>query len=240
MRHRKIFQKTFALKTYRLRLTEGRDYTLAYSNNKKAGRAKCKISFIGNYKGVKAITEEFTINPFDLKDFDVDNIIVTDKVSGGKPRTYKSVPYIVENETNVLIKSSEFKFTYYLEDKTTEMKGSAGKLTSGKVWVKIEPKNSNGNYKGDPVYVSYNVRENGTDLSKAKVTFTPNKVPYTGSPLTPVCNIDDTPISENDKLEVRYLNNVNKGKATVIVIGTGDTYVGSKTATFTITASDIK
>lgn len=224
-------------------LEKGKDYTLAYGNNKKVGTAKCKINFIGNYKGVKAITKEFTIKPFNIADFYDDNIIIADLTSGGKPGTYKSVPYIIDNEANALVKSSEFKLTYYVnEAMTTEMKE---KLSSGKVWVKIEPKNAaKGNYTGSRV-VSYTIRESGTDLSKAKVTFDPNKPVYTGSSLTPSCSVElnKTKLdnSNNDKYNVRYLSNVYKGKATVIITGAdGSDYVGSKTATFTIAASDIK
>ncbi|MBD5469786.1 MAG: hypothetical protein HDR19_01340 [Lachnospiraceae bacterium] len=227
-------------------LEKGKDYTLAYSNNKKAGTAKCKINFIGNYKGIKAITKEFKINQFNIADFYEDNIIITDKTSGGKPGIYKSVPYIIDNEADALVKSSEFKFTYYVDEAMTkEMKGSDGKLTSGKIWVKIEPKNAaKGNYTGTRT-VSYNIHENGTDLSKAKITFNPSKPAYTGSPLEPECSVavNGATInnSNNDKYNVRYLSNINKGKATVIITGAdGSEYVGSKTATFTIVASDIK
>ncbi|MDE7206528.1 MAG: hypothetical protein K2N90_05135, partial [Lachnospiraceae bacterium] len=220
-------------------LEKGRDYTLAYSNNKKAGTAKCKINFIGNYKGVKAITKEFKINQFNIADFDADNIIAADLTSGGKPGAYKSVPYIIDNEANALIKSSEFKFTYYVDEAMkTEMKE---KLTSGKIWVKIEPKNAaKGNYTGTRT-VSYTIRESGKDLSKAKITFEPNKPAYTGSEVTPECKVDGTSIKNDPKYQVRYLSNINKGKATVIITGAeGSDYVGSKTATFTIAASDIK
>ena len=43
-----------------------------------------------------------------------------------------------------------------------------------------------------------------------------------------------------DTYRVTYVNNVNKGKATVIVTGKGDSYVGSKTGIFSIVAWNIK
>lgn len=113
-----------------------------------------------------------------------------------------------------------------------------GKLSSGQVWVKIEPKNDKGNFTGERK-VSYMIREGGKDLSKAKVTFSPDKAVYTGSPLEPECSVDGKSIKNNEKFHVRYLSNVNKGKATVIITS-ADEYVGSKTATFTITAFGIK
>ena len=44
----------------------------------------------------------------------------------------------------------------------------------------------------------------------------------------------------NPKLMIRYTNNIHKGKATIIINGDGETYVGSKTATFSITTKNIK
>lgn len=237
------------------RLQENRDYTLKYSNNRKAGTAKCKISFLGNYKGTKAVTREFKINPFDMKDFSADNIIVPDQSAGNKPGIYKSTPYIIEEGTNVLLKSSAFKLTYYVKGDprvsgsgAVEMKGSNGRIQSGTVWVKVEPKNAN--YTGEPVYVSYEVRAGGSDLSKAKVSFTPNRIPYTGRPITETevaCKVQlngatvyDSGTMPNDKISVRYVNNISKGKATVIITGNGTDYTGTKKAVFTIAASNIK
>lgn len=156
---------------------------------------------------------------------------------------YKSVPYIIDNEADVLVKSSEFKYTYYTDE---TLKTEMGKLSSGQVWVKIEPKNAaKGNYTGTRT-VSYFVRDSGKDLAKAKITFNPGKPSYTGGALEPECSVDGTPIKNNEKFNIRYLNNVNKGKATVIIttkaggIETDSDYVGGKTAGFTIGASDIK
>ena len=224
-------------------LIKGKDYTLAYSNNKKAGTAKCKINFIGNYKGIKAKEKTFTIDKFDLRNFSESDIIIPDMTSGSKEGIYKSVPYIIERDINgnavALAKSSEFKFTYSVNGK--EMKGSDGKIAEGQIQLTIEPKNDKSNYTGSRT-VTYNVRKDGTDLSKAKITFNPNKPAYTGGEVTPECSVSDKngPIDKS-KYQVIYLNNLNQGKATAIIIGApGSDCVGGKTATFTIAASNIK
>lgn len=40
--------------------------------------------------------------------------------------------------------------------------------------------------------------------------------------------------------DIHYLNNVEKGKATIVVTGNGTDTVGSKTVTFTIAAKSLK
>lgn len=244
----------------RIKLTENKDYTLKYSNNKKAGTAKCKVSFMGNYKGTQTVTKEFTINAAKMDDFinlSAGEIIIPDKDSKGKEGIYKSVPYMIEKGTgaDVLLKSSAFNLTYYVKGDprvsgsgAVEMKGRDGRIAEGTVWVKIAPKNAN--YTGAPVYVSYEVRNGGSDLSKAKVTFMPSKTSYTGKQVTEkevTCSvvlngkeIYNSKTNKDPKISVSYVNNVNKGKATVIVTGNGIDYTGAKTATFTIAASDIK
>lgn len=96
------------------------------------------------------------------------------------------------------------------------------------------------------------------DLSKAKVTFKDKdgkaikKLGYTGSPLTPDVEVTIKTKGKNitispSQYDIQWTNNINKGRATVVLTGnskkaTGSeyTFVGSKTATFTITAGNIK
>ena len=46
---------------YDTRLTEGKDYTVSYSDNKNVGTGTIKVTFMGNYTG--SISRTFTINP---------------------------------------------------------------------------------------------------------------------------------------------------------------------------------
>lgn len=80
-------------------------------------------------------------------------------------------------------------------------------------------------------------------ISDCKITGIVNKT-YTGNAIkqTVVVNDGDAKLKEGKDYSLRYSNNVNVGKASVVVTGEGE-YSGSKTLTFLITAptvSDIK
>lgn len=228
-----------------LTLREGRDYKVTYSGNKKVGsNAKFTISFLGNYKGIPKQTRTFTIEKADLKDAAV---IIADAVYKKSPGIYKSVPYVIESETGRLLKTSDYNVTYYIDStRNIEMKGK-NKVSSGDtVYVKIEAK-TNGNFKSDkPIIKTYQVI-NAINLSKAKITFKSaetgaitKSAEYTGQKITEreiKVLVDGKPADED--MIVTYANNIDKGKATVIVTGTGKPrcrYTGCKKATFNITA----
>ena len=104
---------------------------------------------------------------------------------------------------------------------------------------------------------SYMVRSKAADsidLSKVKVTFqdkdgiTVKKVGYTGYPITDLKVVvtyktkGETITLDPSKYNVVFTNNVNKGKAKVIITGKSgqSQYIGTKTATFSIVANKIK
>ncbi len=240
---------TYTRKGDTLTLQEGRDYKVTYSGNKKAGsNAKFIISFLGNYRGIKKQTGTFTIEKAELKDA---TVIIPDAVYNKKPGIYKSVPYVIEPETGRLIKASAYMVTYYTDqNRNVEMKGK-NKVSSGDtVYVKIEAK-ENSNYRSDkPLIKTYQVT-NAINLSKAKVSFMSSvtgdltkSIEYTGQKITD-CEIkvliDGKPVDEN--MVVTYANNIDKGKATVIVTGTGKPgckYTGCKKAAFNIVAYNLR
>lgn len=241
-------------------LEEGRDYKLAYGSNKKVGTAKCTVSFMGNYKGSKAISKNFTIGANSLTDETEGVKVVIPNMVYNKPGVYKSKPYVSVN--GVEVKASEYTVKYYTDkDRTAEM----GKIMEAdtEVYVKIEGKDKS-NYKGMLLTASYKVQkkpETAIDLSKAKVTvytdwsdsaIKNNKLEYTGKEIEPGVmieikqgNVTLSPknvkqLIDEEKLTITYTNNIHKGKATMIINGDGETYVGSKTATFSITTKNIK
>lgn len=244
-------------------LVFGKDYKVAYSGNKKVctnNSAKCKISFIGNYKGSAAITRSFNISAIDLNSQQTAAAAaIGDVVYTGKRGTYRSTPYVTVN--GALLKSSEYKVFYYADaDMQTPLDGrnAAVELTDGQnsqtVYVKIEGK-ENGNYKGS-LTAQYNVwkADGAIDLSKAKIQFAAgSRVTYTGGEAEPAIKVmykegrewktisaDDIGTSAGKPVTVSYINNVNKGKATVMIQGGGGKFVGSKTASFSIVAKSIR
>ncbi|MDE7478452.1 MAG: chitobiase/beta-hexosaminidase C-terminal domain-containing protein, partial [Lachnospiraceae bacterium] len=243
-------------------LVLGKDYKVTYSNNKKictGNKAKCTISFTGNYKGSKALVRKFNITPAVLDDVDQINgsvsVAVGDMAYTGKPGAYKSIPYVTIN--GVLLKSSDYKVSYYKDqDRKQVIDGktvsSSVNLSDGDkqtVYVKIEGK---GNYEGTLTteYNVYRLTEDAINLAKAKVNFVGgNRAEYTGENVEPRIEVmyksggEWKKVDENDigtYVTVTYINNVNKGKATVMINGNGDRYVGSKAAVFSIVPRSMK
>ena len=231
-------------------LTYGKDYKVSYSANKKVGTAKYTVSFLGNYKGSKAVTGNFTIKPAGLKDAEV---VLVNKVYNGKPGTYPSAPYV--SVDHVLLKKADYTCTYYSDAELTKVISKSNPVSLGAdetvktIYVKIVGK---GNYAptdaDDYVVAQYQVCANTyTDLSKAKVVVVDakgsklSKVEYTGEELKPAVKvyIGTTEIPA-DQFEVSYINNVNKGKGTIVINGLNDKYAGGKAATFTIAARNMK
>lgn len=241
-------------------LEEGRDYKLAYGSNKKVGAAKLTVSFMGNYKGSKALSKTFTIGANSLTDETQGVKLVIPNMVFNKPGVYKSKPYVSVN--GVEVKASEYTVKYYTDE---GMASEMGKIMEADkaVHVKIEGKDK-GNYKGMVLKGSYMVQkkaEGAIDLSKAKVTVTAdwsdsaaktNKLEYTGTEIEPGVMIeikqgnvklspkDVKQLMDEQKLTITYTNNIHKGKASIIINGDGSTYAGSKTAVFSITTKNIK
>ncbi|MDE6699604.1 MAG: hypothetical protein K2K10_01090, partial [Acetatifactor sp.] len=183
-----------------------------------------------------------------------------------KAAAYKSAPFVLVN--GVALKTSDYTVKYYLDEaKTTEMKGK-NKVTLGEgetsktVYVEITGKK---NYSGT-VMTSFDVvsTTEKTDISKAKITVKDSagkkqsKVEYTGEAVYPY-SIEikvgkATPIllkydadtaswvtsdgSATQDFDILVVNNIEKGKATIIVTGDGAN-VGSKTATFNVVSHSL-
>ncbi|MDE7323669.1 MAG: chitobiase/beta-hexosaminidase C-terminal domain-containing protein [Lachnospiraceae bacterium] len=236
-------------------LEEGKDYKITYSGNKKVtDKAKYSVTFLGNYKGVKNVTNQkgtFQIVPADLSRQNY-QAAALDKVYT-KPAVYKTNLYVTVDD--VLLKASDYTVTYRLSD-GTEMKGK-NKLdlskTDGMVTVQIQGK---GNYCGT-IETSYKVypSDNLYDLAKARVTV----VDDDGKKLKNV-QFDGNAQTVSFKIEVKdgkryreitpeeyhvlapyitYANNVYKGKASVIINGDGETFAGGKVVTFNIVSKNI-
>ncbi|MBP5384341.1 MAG: hypothetical protein J6Y57_05140 [Lachnospiraceae bacterium] len=277
-------------------LTEGTDYTIAYSNNKAVStdtkKATYTINFINNFQGTPALKNvrgskttpavddyTFTIGARSIEGGTPKGIRVTvaDLVYNGKPNLYASAPYITVDGAPLAAKN--YTVTYFKDSARTDQITKNNKLSiaegqkSATVYVKIEGKE---NYKGTIADCEYKVYKTDTankvfDLSKAKVTIyqsgydatsKKNKVlksvTYNGLPreisdedidgtVVVEYKVDGkkfTPLQEGIDYELKYANNINKGNAVLIVSGKNEanengTFVGSKTANFTIVAKSV-
>ncbi|MCM1552965.1 MAG: chitobiase/beta-hexosaminidase C-terminal domain-containing protein [Butyrivibrio sp.] len=239
------------------KLQEGSDYKVTYSSNKKVGKGKYTITFLGNFKGSKT-TGEFTIDAASLKKSGA-KVESADKVFK-KAGIYKSAPIVTIN--GVALKASDYKVEYYIvnADNSETLMGGKNKVTAADTTIKVKV-TGKGSYKTgdeDSVTGTYMVCDKGTktDLSSAKVTFYEKnadgtkgakvtKLDYTGRTVEPYVEVTvkgkSDPLTPNVDYTVRFVNNKNKGKATAIITAKGDSgYVGCKTAKFSIVAKNLK
>ena len=243
-------------------LKEGRDYRVSYSGNRRAadGKASFTISFMGNYKG-KYTSPKFTVAKAELSERTVDSVVLPDQVCNGADGVYKSNAYV--SIGGVTLNRSEYETRYYTDaQRTQEMsRDNPLRLSNGTatVYVKIIP-TAKGNYtlsnEQDAAKGSYTVWTKGDqtkDLSRAKVAFYDasdkkiTKMDYTGRPVRPakivvtVGGTDFASDAANAPYTVEIVNNINKGKASVIINAKADSgYTGAKTAAFSIVSHSIK
>jgi hypothetical protein len=233
-------------------LENGKDYKISYSGNKKLGQAKYKVAFLGNYKGHSALPGVFNIDRADISKAD---IIVPDMVYY-KPGKYYSVPYV--SIGHMTLKKGDFSVRYYDEngtelntkDKMTLLLGE----TKRTITVRVE---GTGRYTGTAAEATYDIlreKDGAADMSKVKIvarekSVTGKDVPvgtqdYTGLEVMPLVRV----LIKDGKVwrevprsgyEVEYINNVEKGKAVILVTGDGKSAVGSRSVTFNIKAKKI-
>ena len=251
-------------------LVEGKDYKITYSSNKKVGSsAAYTITFMGNYKG-KYKSAKFKITEAVLTDDNTSVIVPDmsgskDKVYKSKPYVcidnvlIKASEYTVEYYTDEALKTKM--------DNAHKVKPTAD---GTEVFVKIIPKaNKNfkvgentvlkGSYK---VWLAPAASDKDHNLSKAKVNFYEKKkdtkkvtkVDYEGVEVYPKVvrvtinnkqyetEIIDGEVQENENFpfELRFVNNINKGAATVVVTPKdGSGMKGGKTATYKVVAKKL-
>ena len=215
-------------------LKEKKDYTLSYENSKNAGQAKITVRFKGNYAGTSKVIN-YTIAPAQLgSDITVDEIVINPKKNNGKQ---KPVPVLRNAETGAVLsyKASDFEITYFAEDDKTSL---GGVTAPGNYFAHITAKSKKTqNFLGE-THVPILVTTELTPISRASVSMEKKSYVYTGDEIMPKLLVTDT--TRNDilregvdyRLDIR--NNINPGKATAIITGTGTRYAGVKSMTFQI------
>ncbi len=232
-------------------LEEGSDYTLSFKNNTAVndGSNPKKIpSFTikgkGNFKGTMT-DNQFSIVQRSLTDGVV--MTATDKAFSMKKNGWKATPVLKDNGKK-LVSGTDYEksvaYTYLndtiinngtvqrFKDETVQ----ANDIIPVGTCIKVTAKGIK-NYV-DEIFCIYRITK--ADISKAKVTIRPKE--YTGKPVT--LTKDDIVVKLNKKVvdpsnyEIdisSYKNNINKGKASVRLLGVND-LGSSKTVNFTIGA----
>ncbi|MCR5503274.1 MAG: InlB B-repeat-containing protein, partial [Lachnospiraceae bacterium] len=222
-------------------LTEGRDYKVAYKNNKAVGPGKYTVSFIGNYKRKATASGTFQI---DRAAFAVS--VRTADMTYKKKGKYHAKVFVTDGDT-LLKQGRDYTVSYFTDEACTVPLSPNYTLEgdSATLYVKVTGK---GNYAaGDRTesYHLYKLTSSRTvDLSKARIVdaATGKKIKtqtYTGRQVEPHIKVQvktgkkwkDLDATQYD---VTFINNVKKGKATVLVNAKGGRTVGSKTASYSI------
>ncbi|WP_272798246.1 MBG domain-containing protein [Butyrivibrio sp. DSM 10294] len=228
-------------------LVEGKDYKLKYSNNKKVGNGRCRITFINNYKGHAGLTVTYEISRASIEGARVEAKDLIYK----KPGKYRSAPYV--SIDGVQLKKSDYTFRYYVGDREL---GSNEKLTLGTeendkvVTIVVTGRGNYSDTKASGTYTVIRKKTEVIDFSKAKIVAKEKnkkgknvkvgKKEYTGYAIEPEIRVM---VKINKKwtdvdpslYTVSYINNINKGNATIMVTGNGTETIGSKTVRFRIT-----
>ncbi|MCH5255862.1 MAG: chitobiase/beta-hexosaminidase C-terminal domain-containing protein [Lachnospiraceae bacterium] len=244
-------------------LENGKDYKLTYSGNKKGGaKAKFTIAFKGNFKG-KVANQTFKVGKASLdKDNDKVGVVIADKVFKDNA-SIKTTAYVTMDD--VLVKASEYELTYSVNGENgpynAKTKISFSGEPSKEVFVKIKAKTKSKNYEtGEDKEITCSFTawnkakvKADKDLSKAVVTFynddsaKSTKFEYTGTYVVPAgvkVTIGKTGPDVTNKCDITYVNNVNKGKASVIIkpkktTDSENDLSGGKVATFSVVARNL-
>lgn len=211
------------------RLNEGQDYTLSYKRNTKANDASnvstaptITVTGKGNYSGKETIT--FKIFPIELTEF---NMTVADMTRAYNQQIQKPVPSITVNGKK-LKRQTDF-FVSYPDYKP----GAYQDIGTYRISI-----TGTGNYTGEQT-LTFDITDKLL-ISKASVSKIRNQA-YTGKAVTPapVVKYQKIGLVEHKDYELEYQNNVDIGKATIVIKGIGD-YAGKKTISFQITGGSLK
>lgn len=191
-------------------LTEGKDYTVSYSENTNVGTAKVAITGIGNYTATVEQTFEITVRNIDTCNVSLEaeyfyytGAAITPEVTvkNGEVTLEKNKDYTVSYDSNV---------------------------NEGTATVTIQ---GTGNYTGIITRTFNIIRKN---ISICKVDAVEEQF-YTGKEVKPGVTVTDdgTKLTEGTDYTLSYKNNKEAGTATITITGQGK-YTGSINLTFQI------
>ncbi len=244
-------------------LTEGKDYTVTYANNKAVSEGKNltekKLPLItvkgkGNFKG--SMKQTFTITNKSLADEENPIAVTVADVAANKNKgKFVSKPVITDENGTKLKEKTDYTLTYSLltEGGAVELDTKTGIVNEPGSVVRVTITGA-GNYQGEGSVLTADYRITELDFTKATIKIVPKSFTYTGKPVTLTGDdlkitmkvgtgkqtvVEELPLvtDENGKTDgyriVGYQNNINKGTAQVTLQGCGK-YGGTKTVKFYI------
>lgn len=198
-------------------LTEGRDYTIAYSDNIHAGTASVLITGAGEYK---------------------DSITRTFSITRAKQTLNASVSAseLARGETAAITVTGAQGALSYSSDNTAVVSvDKNGQITAkgpGTASITVSAKETS-DYQSASVQLKITVAK--IELNTCEITLEKNKYTYSGSAKTPAVTIQDgeNTLVEGTDYTVSYKNNTNTGTAKAVITGAGN-YTGTVEKTFSI------
>ncbi len=194
-------------------------YEVSYENNVNVGTAKAIVTLTGNYSGTKEVT--FAIKPLEMTNSAITVNAIPRQVYTGKPLTPELEIYYnnpVQREQIKLVSGKDYKLAY---SSNQEVGIDTAKVTITGI----------GNYSGSMERTFTII---GT-LALAEVSSVPAQE-YTGKAITPSVTVKQggRTLAVGKDYTISYANNVEAGKASLTVTGTGTEFGGSKTINFDI------
>ncbi|HBN56032.1 MAG TPA: hypothetical protein DD414_04595 [Lachnospiraceae bacterium] len=207
------------------RLETGRDYTLSYKNNVKAGLATINIKVKKYYMGTVPPVD-FYIRPVNLKYVTADDI-----TAAWNKKIQKKVPVPVWCGKK-LTKNKDFKAEYN--------DGGEGSYQNPGVYNITLIPGSSGNFIGEKTVrltITDSILMSKVSVKKGKGSLTYNN----GMPVLPQLTLTykKQPLHEGEDYKVTCYNNTHIGTATAVLTGIGK-YAGTKKVTYKITGTSIK
>ncbi len=184
-------------------LLEEVDYIVDYSNNVEPGTATAKVTFIGNYKG--SAKAEFLIRKY------ISNIAIIKAIPAQTYTGEEVKPELtITLDGEELIEGEDYDVTYY-----NNVKASKDNKASAQAKVTYK-----GIYHGSKT-VSFQIV--GTNAASSSSITNLSDVVYNGSAQEPKLKIsvNGKDLVEGTDYTLKYEDNINVGKATVIVKYTG-------------------
>lgn len=235
-------------------LSEGRDYTVTYKNNKKVAYVSDRkpptftVKGKGNFSGSVSLT-------FDILPQDIGKLTATaDDVVAAAPNTkkgetvgktgkgkYKSTPKITDINGKALTAGTDFLRTYTFTDENGVVLGPKDQVPAGSL-LTVTLHGTN-NYTGEKK-VSYRVLAakmslKGASISLKKgITKTYDLEPVVLKKEDLVVKLNGKELTADNYTIVSYMNNRKKGTAKVTIQGVGE-YGGQKTVNFKISPRKI-
>lgn len=207
-------------------LTEGTDYTVAYTDNTDVGTGTITVTGINDYRGT--LSKEFAIAPQDISQ------------AGGlvsatqNALTKGSISYVYDGSAQdpslsyvSLTDSQRGEQLLYNSDYGVSYKND---VNAGTASVQVT---GMGNYTGT---LSYAYKITPMSINSTKVTaYYPAEEAYTGKSLTPSVTLKrgSTVLKKGTDYTLSYKDNKNTGTASIVITGKGN-YGSTRTVTFRI------